>query len=154
MKLKLKRTQKNSDNTIGELFVDNNFFCYTCEDKDRGLDSSMSIDNIKKIKVHGKTAIPYGVYNITLNIVSSKYSDFVRYKWAKACEGKLPRLLDVPGWEGVLIHVGNYAEDTEGCILVGDKKLKNGVGESTKCFTRLYELLLKNKENLSIEIES
>lgn len=60
---------------------------------------------MKKIK--GDTAIPTGTYNIILDIVSSKYSNFSKYPYVKFCGGKMPRLLNVPGYEGILIHAGN-----------------------------------------------
>lgn len=60
---------------------------------------------MKKIK--GDTAIPTGIYNITLTVTSSKYSNFNKYPYAKFCNGKMPRLLNVPGYEGILIHAGN-----------------------------------------------
>lgn len=151
MKLLLKRTTKANDFTLGELYIDGKFFCYTCEDRDRGLTQSMPLAVINKIKVASATCIPYGKYKITLDVVSPKYSN-PKYKWAQKIGSKVPRLIDVPGYKGVLIHVGNYAKDTDGCLLVGSKKAKNGVLDSTNCFLKLYDILLKDKNNLEIEI--
>lgn len=153
MELKLVRKIKADTYTIGELFVNNKLFCSTLEDKDRGLTDSMSLEDIKSKKVYGKTAIPTGTYDITLDIVSPKFKDRT---WAKFCEGKLPRLINVKGYDGVLIHVGNRAEDTLGCILVGQNATSGFVNNSTDTFKKLYSQLLdsKNKgEKLTIKIE-
>ena len=142
MKLLLKRTAKKENYTIGNLYVNDVFFCNTLEDKDRGLYSTQSLLEIQSKKVYGQTAIPYGTYKIDMNTVSSKFKD---RSWAKFCGGKLPRLIDVKGYEGVLIHVGNKAEDTLGCILVGENKIKGQVINSTATFQELYSVMLKAK---------
>ena len=151
MKLLLKRTDKAKDFTLGELYINGKLFCYTCEDTDRGLRQDMPVATIEKIKVKTATCIPYGKYKVTLDVVSPKYSN-PKYKWAQKIGAKVPRLIDVPCYEGVLIHVGNYAKDTDGCLLVGFKKAKNGVLDSTNCFLKLYDILLKDKNNIEIEI--
>ncbi len=142
MKLLLKRTAKKENYTIGNLYVNDVFFCNTLEDKDRGLHSTQSLLEIQSKKVYGQTAIPYGTYKIDMNTISSKFKD---RSWAKFCGGKLPRLIDVKGYEGVLIHVGNKAEDTLGCILVGENKIKGQVINSTATFQELYSVMLKAK---------
>ena len=142
MKLELKRRFKGPKYTIGSLFINGVYECDTIEDVDRGLTDSMSVEEIKAKKVYGETAIPTGTYKIDMNIVSPKFKD---RSWAKFCGGKLPRLLDVKGYEGVLIHVGNKAEDSLGCILVGDNKIKGQVINSTATFQELYGELLKAK---------
>lgn len=153
MELKLIRKVKNPSFTLGDLYVNGEYFSNTLEDTDRGLMDSMSLDEIKSKKVYGKTAIPKGTYDITLDVVSPKFKDRT---WAKFCDGKLPRLIDVKGYEGVLIHVGNRAEDTLGCILVGQNATSGFVNNSTDTFKRLYELLQDSKskgEKLTIKIE-
>jgi hypothetical protein len=148
MKLSLTRRFKGEGYTIGSLCIDSIYFCDTLEDRDRGLKQSMPLDEIKRLKIAGETAIPTGTYNITLNIVSPKYSTREQYKF---CNGKVPRLLDVKGYEGVLIHIGNRPKDTEGCILVGENKIKGQVVNSTETFKRLYELM-KKADDITIEI--
>ena len=76
----------------------------------------MTEEEIKSKKIYGQTAISTGIYKIDMNTVSPKFKD---RSWAKPYDGKLPRLLNVPGYEGILIHVGNTVEYTSGCILVG-----------------------------------
>nr|DAR32422.1 MAG TPA: Protein of unknown function (DUF2778) [Bacteriophage sp.] len=152
MKLQVIRKFQKEQYTISNLLVDGLFFCNILEDKDRGLDSKMPLSEIQKIKVRGQTAIPTGSYEITMDVVSPKFKD---RSWAKFCNGKLPRLLNVPGYEGVLIHVGNKPEDTDGCLLPGFNKVKGQVVESTATFQKLYKLMEAAKgkgEKLIIEI--
>jgi len=119
IQLTLERNYKGPKYTIGKLYIDGKYFCDTLEDKDRGLKDSMTEEYIKLNKVYGETAIPSGTYVVNMNIVSPKYSNFNKYGWAKPYGGKIPRLMDVKGFDGVLIHPGNTTEDTKGCILVG-----------------------------------
>lgn len=137
MKILIERLWKKDTYTIGKLYVDNVFFSNTLEDKDRGLTSNMSLAEIKKIKVASTTAIPTGTYNVRMDIVSPKYS---KKEWfVKNCHGaKMPRLENVPGYEGVLIHAGNTAADTDGCILVGKNDVKGMVTKSKDYFLQLY----------------
>ena len=86
MKLKLERLYLKPDYTIGKLYIDGKYFCDTLEDQVRDL--------AKERKIPGRTAIPAGVYEVIVNI-SPRF------------RRKLPRLLDVPGFDGILIHRGN-----------------------------------------------
>lgn len=144
MKLFLNRHYKGESYTIGKLYIDGEYFCDTIEDKDRGLFQNMPLNQIKEKKVIHQTAIPTGTYKITLSVQSPKYSQRKQYDF---CKGYLPRLIDVPGFEGVLIHIGNKAGDSSGCILVGENKVKGQVINSTATFKKLYEILNKTKEN-------
>lgn len=153
MKLELKRIARKDKYTIGHLYINGKYFCDTLEDPDRGLVSSMSNSQIAMKKIKGNTAIPTGLYKITLNVASSKYSNFNKYPYAKFCNGKMPRLLNVPGYEGILIHAGNTQKDTEGCILVGQNKVVGQVINSQATWKTLYTELLKDKSNLTIEIK-
>lgn len=98
----LKRTNKQPEYTQGELYIDNKYFCDTLEPTDRGLKKDDPTSLIKQVKIPSKTAIPSGLYKISYDIKSHKYSQVKYYK--DFCDGKMPRLLDVPCWEGVLIH--------------------------------------------------
>lgn len=150
MKLTLKRTAKKPTYTIGKLYIDDVYFCDTIEDTDRGLYQGQDLALIKKIKINSKTAIPRGTYKITLNVVSPKYSKKKIYQ--DICKGRVPRLLNVPGYEGVLIHIGNTADDSSGCILVGENKQVGKVLNSTETFRKLYNKI-KGQENLTIKIK-
>lgn len=153
MKLLLRRIFKGPSYTIGKLFINGVYECDTLEDQDRGLTSQMSLEEIKAKKVYGVTAIPTGTYSINMTTVSPKFKDRA---WAKPYKGILPRLENVKGYEGVLIHVGNKAEDTLGCILVGENRIKGQVVNSTACFYALMTVLLKAKnagEGIELVIE-
>lgn len=153
MELKLKRLNKQSTYTEGKLYIDNVYVCDTIEDKDRELTSSMTLEQIKSKKVYGETAIPTGTYPIVMNVVSPKFKD---RSWAKFCDGKLPRLQNVKGFDGVLIHVGNTAADSLGCILVGKKTSAGTVSNSSDTFKSLYEKLqaeVTKGGNINLKIE-
>ena len=138
MELKLKRIAKRDTYTIGKLFIDGVHFCDTLEDTDRGLTQDMPLPVIRAKKRAGVTAIPTGTYKVTLKVQSPRFSKKEMYTF---CNGYLPRLINVTGFEGVLIHVGNTARDTEGCILVGRNTQVGKVLESRVTFQRLYEKL-------------
>lgn len=148
MELKIIRKFKKSNYTIGNLFIDNKYFCDTLEDKDRSLTDSMSVSDIKAIKVYGKTAIPSGTYKVDLNTVSPKFKN---KSWAIPYNGKIPRLLNVKGFDGVLIHPGNTHEDTYGCILVGYNKSVGKVINSTATFHELMKAIKNREVTITIE---
>lgn len=153
MELKLKRIARKSAYTIGKLYIDGKYVCDTIEDTDRGLRQDMPINEIKRLKIGGITAIPTGTYSITMGIKSPRFSTKKQYEF---CKGYLPRLLNVPGYEGVLMHIGNYATDTEGCILVGENKKKGMVLNSTVIFKAVYTIMkaaYDKGEAISITIE-
>ena len=142
MELLLKRIAKRPSYTIGRLYIDGEYFCDTIEDKDRGITQNTPIDKIKKTKVQHQTAIPTGTYDITMNVISPRFSQKAFYK--NTCNGgRLPRLLNVPGFDGILIHIGNTAADSSGCILVGKNSQVGKVLNSTATFKRLYNILDK-----------
>lgn len=142
IKLLLKRIARRPMYTIGKMYINGEYFCDTLEDADRGLSRGMSLEANKLRKVKGKTAIPTGTYKITLDVVSNRFSKQKAYQF---CNGKVPRLQEVPAFEGVLIHIGNDANDTEGCILVGENKQVGKVLNSTATFRKLYERIKENK---------
>lgn len=154
MELIVERKYKKQSYTIGNLYIDGVFFSNTLEDADRGLDNSMSEDMIRTLKKPSITAIPRGTYEITLDVVSPKYSKVQFYK--DVCNGKVPRLKNVKGFDGILIHAGNTDKDSSGCLLVGHNKVKGQVINSKETFKQLYQLLQdrKNKgEKITIKIE-
>ena len=130
MLLTVKRTNFTEESTIGELFIDGKFFCYTLEDKDRGLTDSMSLAEIKLRKIFGITCIPYGKYKVVLSM-SPKFGKI------------LPEIQGVKGYSGIRIHTGNTAKDSLGCLLVGKKKAFNQIFESTAAMRELMLLLDK-----------
>ena len=120
--------------------MDGKYFCDTLEDKDRGLSQSTPLSIIKSKKVPGQTAIPTGTYKVIVNI-SPKFGRI------------LPRLLDVPGFDGILIHRGNTDKDSSGCLLVGENKVVGKVINSTGYESKLVNLLQSTREPIEITIQ-
>ena len=117
MELRLERKYRNNNYCIDKLYINGKYFSDVLEDPDRGLTDTMSLEEIKKIKIKGNTCIPYGTYNVTIT-----YSP--RFK------KNLPLLNDVKGFDGIRIHSGNKPQDTEGCLLPGFNKVKGQVIDS------------------------
>ena len=143
MEILVRRIAKRSTYTIGRMYIDGKYVCDTLEDTDRGLKQSMSLEEIKKKKIYGKTAIPTGTYKVTMDVVSPKFKNRT---WAKPYKGKIPRLLDVPGYEGVLIHPGNAANETYGCILPGINSVVGKVTNSQATFKKVMAILTKGTD--------
>lgn len=143
MEIKVNRIARKGGYTIGRLFINNEYFCDTLEDTDRGLKDTMQVNEILAKKRKGVTAIPTGKYDVILTFSP-------RFKRV------LPLLLSVKCYEGVRIHAGNTAEDTEGCLLVGENKIKGQIVNSRATLERLMSVLLeceKKKEKVTITIE-
>ena len=128
IKLQLKRIFKGSTYTIGKLYVNGEYFCDTLEDTDRDLKDSQNILYIKSKKIFGKTAIPTGTYKVELTY-SNRFQKI------------LPILIGVKGFEGIRIHEGNFAKDTEGCLLVGNNTFKGTVSNSRETLDKLLKRL-------------
>lgn len=128
MELLLTRKWLTDNSTIGELYVDGNLECYTLE------------DTVRDEKIPGKTAIPEGRYEVIINH-SQKFNK------------KLPLLLNVPQFEGIRIHVGNYPKDTDGCILVGQTRKQDFIGNSKVAFNALFEKLNNALQTEEVYIE-
>lgn len=145
MELLLTRNWKKPEYTIGRLHMNGVFFCNTLENKVRELGKD------GKGKIKGITAIPAGRYRVRMDVVSPKYKNRSQYQF---CGGRVPRLVDVPFYDGILIHIGNTAADTEGCLLVGENKAKGKVINSTATFKRLwYKLEEAHRKGEEIWIE-
>lgn len=138
MKLLLERKWPKQNYTIGKLHIDGKYFCETLEDHDRGLTDDMSERQIKAIKVYAQTAIPKGRYKIEYTI-SPKFGR------------KLPRLQNVKGFSGILIHPGNTANDSAGCILVGYNTAVGRLSNSRKTSDDL-NLLIEEAINKGDEV--
>lgn len=149
MKLTIKLLANRPTYSISKLYIDDVYFCDVLEDTQRGLKQTDDLQVIKSKKVYGYTAIPRGTYKITMDVVSNKFKS---RSWAKPYGGKLPRLLDVPGYEGVLIHPGNTSKDTLGCILVGKNNIVGQVTNSVNTFHTLMNKLLAEKDDITITL--
>lgn len=132
MDIILNRFQFSPKSCIGALnFGD--FKCYTLEDTDRELKQTDPVDLIKILKVPSQTCIPYGEYEVITN-------------FSKRFKKIMPLLLEVPGFSGVRIHSGNTAEDTEGCLLLGETYTEDNVWNSRQMFLEFMNLLQKRLE--------
>ena len=133
LELYVDRAWKKEAYTIGDLFIGNKKFSNTLEDTDRGLSKEDSLHDILVKKVYGMTAIPAGRYEVKLTY-SSKFG---KASWAAMTQGRVPEILNVPGFEGVRIHPGNSAEDTYGCLLVGFNTKKGWISNSQSTYRDL-----------------
>lgn len=144
MEVRIDRAWKKDGYTISRLYVNGELFgCNTLEDADRGLSQSMDLDEIKKKKVYGQTAIPVGSYECV-------------YTYSNRFKKMLPLLKDVPGFDGIRIHSGNSAKDTEGCILVGKNNKKGWVSDSRFWTNKLIQTMKTawdKKEKVTIVIQ-
>lgn len=141
MKLRLERKYFKDTYTIGNLYVNDLFFSNTLEDKNRDVNKSGKFDN-GEAKVYAETCIPFGTYKVVVTM-SPKF------------KRELPRLLNVPSFEGILIHRGNTAKDSAGCILVGENKAVGKVLNSTPYEERLVKMMkeaITRGEEITIEI--
>lgn len=141
MEIIVDRKWKKADYTIGRLIIDDEIICNTLEDADRGLSDDMPEWMIKNKKIPTRTAVPSGRYRVTLDTVSPRFSTYAFYK--EVCKGKLPRILDVKGFDGILIHCGSDHSHTDGCILVGLNKIKGGLTDGKETFKKLYAMMKK-----------
>ena len=142
MIITIDRKYKKPTYTIGNLYINNKWFCNTLEDTDRGLTQAMTEFQISGIKIMHRTAIPTGTYLVSLDIFSPKFSKYPFYM--EVCEGKLPRLMDVKCFSGVLIHVADGPKGADllsGCIGVGFNKIKGGLLDGKETFKKLYKVL-------------
>lgn len=145
MELKVRRTKKGKGYTIGELYIDGKFECYTLEDE------------VRKEKKFGETAIPQGIYRVSLRKVGGK-NDLYTKKFGTQTHKGMIWIKDIPNFEYVYIHIGNTTADTLGCILVGrTKNEKTGtIGESTAAYLQMYKKVSKAieaKEEVHIIVE-
>lgn len=128
MRLILKRVAPRPTYTIGRLYVEGAYLCDTLEDTVRP----------RGVKVYARTAIPAGEYRVRMDVRSPRFGSRPQYR---KYGGRLPRLVVVPGFEGILIHPGNTAEDTAGCILVGENTIPGRLTNSLYTFDKLWHIL-------------
>ena len=139
--LTLKRDTYTSKTTIGKLYLNDVFICDTLEDVCRDMNKDGDLDDSGESKIYGETAIPSGIYKITL-AMSPRFKKL------------LPLLHDIKNYSSVLIHHGNWAKDTHGCILVGTRG-KDALlgGTSLKALVKLMQELTKYTEYQIIIID-
>lgn len=142
MKIRLHRKWLKKGYSIGILYINGTRICETLEDEDRGLQEFNPLEEIKKKKIKGETAIPIGTYQVT-------------WTYSPRFKKMLPLLNGVPGYEGIRIHSGNKAKDTEGCILCG-RNTEVGTVTNSRYWTNkvcaMIEKACKNHEQVTITI--
>lgn len=142
---------------IGRFYIDGIMYANSLEDEDRGLSDAMDERTIRNKKIYGKTAIPKGRYRIDMETVSPKFSKYDFYM--DVCDGKLPRLKNVKGFDGILIHVADGprgADLLEGCIGIGLNKVKGQLCYGKETFKKVYDEMKKahdRGESIYITIE-
>lgn len=114
MNIVLIRDQFTDKSTIGKLYIDNLFYCHTLEDV------------VRDEKIKHETAIPYGKYELVIN-------------WSNRFKRQMPLLISVPNFEGIRIHSGNTDKDTSGCILLGETRSKDFIGQSRLAYNRFLK---------------
>lgn len=146
MKLTLQRFSGGNESTIGVLFVDSKFACFILEDEKR------------EVKVKGETRIPAGTYRILFRKEGGHHESYLK-KFPAMHKGML-WLQDVPGFQFILIHVGNTDVDSMGCLLTGDSAMQNvtqrgSLAGSTAAYERIYPAIAAELEKgnvVTIEI--
>ena len=131
MEIVVQRKESDQDSTIGTMSINGEFFCYTLEDP------------VREVKIPNITAIPEGRYEVIINF-SNRF------------QRQMPLLLNVPNYEGVRIHYGNYSKDTDGCILLGMTEGKDFIGQSRNAFKDFMEVLsqVSTQEKIFITIHN
>lgn len=145
MKLRILRYSSGVNDTLGMLFIDDKFSCYTLEDEYRTK------------KVYGKTRIPEGSYEIKLRKTGGFHQRYLK-KFGSGFHKGMLQIINVPNFKYVLIHIGNKEDDTAGCLLVGNTSKQNitdvgFIGQSTSAYKRIYSQIVKaieNKEKINI----
>lgn len=122
MLIEVKRFEFKDTHTVGKMYVDGIYECYTLEDAVRN-----------GTKIIGKTAIPIGTYKLIIDASTRFKQD-------------MPHILDVPDFTGVRIHAGNTSADTDGCILLGSTWAgKDFIGNSKIAYKKFFDKLKQNK---------
>jgi len=143
MNIQILRYAYGPDDTLSRVIVDGSFLCYALEDKYR------------TEKVYGETSIPHGNYQIALRKTGGMNKRYAK-RFGALHDGML-WLKEVPNFKYVLIHCGNRADDTAGCLLVGDSVNNNKVeegflGHSAQAYRRLYSMILQKVKEGTVSL--
>lgn len=148
MEIEILRQWKGKNSTLSTIMIDGVKMGYVLEDTDRGLTDLMPLVDIARIKIHGRTAIPIGRYQVQVT-----YS--MRFKRL------LPILINVRGFTGIRIHSGNTHQNTEGCLLPGlYRRFADGdyqVNNSRDLFNSIFpqiQAALRAKSEVWITVKS
>ena len=144
------RKADNGGYCISHVYIDGKYSHDTIEDYDRGLLQTMTKEQVARLKVYGKTAIPTGTYTLRMDVPSTTFGRKAYYHdlcvWTKPngtkLHGCVPRFDPVVGFSGVLMHTGNTEDDSLGCVIVGRNTQVGRVTDSRATFSRIYPHLL------------
>lgn len=132
----VERWAKKEKHTIGDFFVEKEKMCNTIEDTVRDLNKDGYLSDPGEQKVYAETAIPYTPKGYCYEAWIEKHAKF----------GMCLRLFGVNSFEGILVHTGNTAEQSAGCILVGNNTKVGYVSNSRVCLDKIIDKLLKKVE--------
>lgn len=135
MRLLIERWQHGLTSTLGSLFIDDKFQCFTLEDIVREVPELP----VEEWKIKDQTAIPKGIYPVKLTF-SNRFQ----------CD--MPQVIGVPGFVGIRIHPGNTNEDTSGCILVGEEFEGESLHRSRAAYNALMAVLPFGREEITLEV--
>ena len=138
MQVSVLRYSENGESTLGLLFINGKFECYTLEDEHQD------------IKIKAETRIPAGTYQLKLRTEGTHHKRYAQ-KFPDIHKGML-QVMDVPNFTNILIHIGNDDDDTAGCLLVGDSSINNlvapgRINSSTIAYKRMYTKIIKAMDN-------
>lgn len=137
MLLTLKRFAQNNESTLGLLYIERQFQCFTLEDQQQNE------------KVYGETRIPEGTYELQFRTQGGFHQRYQeRFQHSDLEHKGMIELQDVPNFKYILMHIGNEDDDTAGCILMGDTaqnpvSMKGFIGHSSKAYHRVYPKIAK-----------
>jgi len=126
MKLRVERYKSTPNATLGKLFIDDKFECYTLEDEFRA------------VKVRGETRIPAGTYKLALRKEGGHNAKYAE-RFPDIHKGMI-HVTNVPNFQFILWHIGNTEKDTDGCLLVGEERdeEKMTISRSTVAYRKMY----------------
>ena len=142
MLITVNRFTSDQDSTLSTISIDGVFECFGLEDEYR-------ID-----KLPGETRIPSGFYTVGLRNVGGFHANYSG-RFTDIHEGML-QVMDVLGFEFILIHVGNTDDDTAGCLLTGcnaNTSQNLSVGSSVKAYKRFYSRVIEAAKANNLQIE-
>lgn len=132
MEIQIKRFAFKAEYTIGRLYCNTLYLCDTLEPHSHHLSSAMPLAAIKRCKLRGLVAIPRGKYTVTI-------------RHSPTFHKPMPYLDGVKGFEGVMLHPGNFPTDTRGCILPGWNRRRGMVCNSRSAMAMLMDRICEAK---------
>jgi len=139
MLVEVKRIYNCTKYCISHIYIDGSYVCDAIEDTDRMLDQSIGDAKVREKKIPKKTAIPTGKYEIVMDVISPKFKEKKYYR--DFCGGRMPRLVGVPGFLGILFHRGIDENSSAGCLILGYNKVKGKVVDSQRAFEMFWHKL-------------